>query len=265
MLANISFDIDGLWSALEFHNIHSDPKKDVVLEKGIPLILDSLKKHEIQCIFYVVGKNVENYKELHRRISDEQEVGNHTYNHLHNLKDLNPDQIRKEVEYGHNAIVKNLKVKPYAFRAPTYGISKNLLRILKDLNYKYDSSVMPSYYPRITPFKNLFLKKKPHFINGLFEVPLSVNPLIPIYVNGTTVISLGMNWLKFSMKILEKFKLPLVINFHDRDAVDLPDVLKKHFRRGKNNSFEIMNESLRYIKNHAKIVSLEELEEDYSR
>src|SRR3989344_3990562 len=115
MLANISFDIDGLWSALEFHNIHSDPKKDVVLEKGIPLILDSLKKHEIQCIFYVVGKNVENYKELHRRISDEQEVGNHTYNHLHNLKDLNPDQIRKEVEYGHNAIVKNLKVKPYAF------------------------------------------------------------------------------------------------------------------------------------------------------
>ena len=98
---------------------------------------------------------------------------------------------------------------------------------------------------------------------GVFEVPLSVNPLIPIYVNGTTIIALGLKWLKFSMKVLNKFNLPLIINFHARDGVDIPRVLKKQFKRGNKNSFEIMEKAIGYVKKNAEIVSLQELKERY--
>jgi len=263
MLANISFDIDGLWSALNFHGVYSDPYNDYVIEQGVPRLLGLLKRYDIRTTLFVVGKNVENYKDLHSQIKEEQEIGNHSYSHPHNLRELTRDDIEKEILKCHEVIIKNLKVKSQIFRAPTYSINTEVIKILNKLNYRYDSSVMPAYFPSITPFTNLFLERKPYKTDGIFEIPLSVNPLVPIYVNGTTVIAFGIKWLKFSMKLLNMFNLPLVINFHDRDFVDIPGVLKKQFRRGNIDTMKLVNDAIAYIKRHAKLTSLEDIGEYY--
>jgi polysaccharide deacetylase family sporulation protein PdaB len=50
-------------------------------------VLDVLKEYQVPATFFVLGKNVEKYPELVRRIVAEgHQLGNHTYNHIDLLK-----------------------------------------------------------------------------------------------------------------------------------------------------------------------------------
>lgn len=92
-----------------------------------PLILDVLKKYDIKATFFLVGKHVEKYPEVARRILNEgHEIGNHTYNH----RDLVPSSKRKlirEVLKGQEAIENVLGVFPVYFRPPR-GIYSEAVR-----------------------------------------------------------------------------------------------------------------------------------------
>lgn len=65
-----------------------------------PKLLDTLAKHQIKAIFFVVGKNLEaaKGKEIVKRMLEEGHcIGNHTYSHP-NLTKLAEPQIREEIE-----------------------------------------------------------------------------------------------------------------------------------------------------------------------
>ena len=48
-----------------------------------PFVLDELKKYDAKATFFCIGKNVDGYPQLYRRILLEgHRVGNHTYDHL---------------------------------------------------------------------------------------------------------------------------------------------------------------------------------------
>jgi len=52
-----------------------------------PFVLDELKKYDAKATFFCIGKNVEGYPQLYRRILLEgHRVGNHTYDHLNGWK-----------------------------------------------------------------------------------------------------------------------------------------------------------------------------------
>lgn len=52
-----------------------------------PFVLDELKKYDARATFFCIGKNVEGYPQLYRRILLEgHRVGNHTYDHLNGWK-----------------------------------------------------------------------------------------------------------------------------------------------------------------------------------
>ena len=266
MLANISFDIDGKWSALKYFNIDSNPKKDEFIEKGIPKILEILDNHRIKSNFFLVGRNILNYKVLHKKIAENHEVGNHSYSHPHNLASLDENTIRLELKKTHDLIKKTLGVEPLGFRAPTYGLNSDTLKILDKLNYTYDSSYIPAYYPGITPFGNLFQKRSPHKIGKIMEIPVSVHPIIPFYLNGTSIISLGMPWLRSALPFMNLSGRPLIINFHERDAIEtLPKILAKQLKRSRNNSLKIIEDTIIYLKRNTKLVTMSQLVDIYNK
>ena len=52
-----------------------------------PFVLDELKKYDAAATFFCIGKNVEEYPNIYRRILMEgHRVGNHTHNHLNGWK-----------------------------------------------------------------------------------------------------------------------------------------------------------------------------------
>ena len=85
-----------------------------------PRLLDILRQRNIKATFYVIGRNVDMYPHLTRRIVAEgHEIGNHTYTHR-NLKTLSDSQVMTEMTRTRSAIVKATGVQPRTMRPP-YG------------------------------------------------------------------------------------------------------------------------------------------------
>jgi peptidoglycan/xylan/chitin deacetylase (PgdA/CDA1 family) len=86
--------------------------------RATPLILDALAARGVRATFFVLGRHVERWPELVRRLRDEGHViGNHGYFHrkLH-LK--GPVYVRKDLAMGAEAIERAASIRPRLFRAP---------------------------------------------------------------------------------------------------------------------------------------------------
>jgi peptidoglycan/xylan/chitin deacetylase (PgdA/CDA1 family) len=88
--------------------------------RNTPRLLDMLRERNIKATFYVIGRNVEMYPEITRRIVAEgHEIGNHTYTHR-NLTKLSDDSVREELTKTRSAIAQAAGVRPRTMRPP-YG------------------------------------------------------------------------------------------------------------------------------------------------
>ncbi len=104
-----------------------NPQKKIVLsfDDGpdptfTPQILDILKQYHVPAVFFVVGKNAENYPELVRREYDEgHEIGNHTFTHPDLFK-FSPERQRLELTLTQRVIQAITGHSTLLFRPP-YG------------------------------------------------------------------------------------------------------------------------------------------------
>ena len=104
--------------------------------KNTPRLLDMLRQRNIKATFYVIGKSVNQYPEIARRIVAEgHEIGNHTYNHP-NLTKLSNAGVRKELNTTREAIIKATGVKPRTMRPP-YGALRTSQREMIHSEYDY--------------------------------------------------------------------------------------------------------------------------------
>jgi peptidoglycan/xylan/chitin deacetylase (PgdA/CDA1 family) len=100
-------------------------------------ILDTLKKYNVKATFFVLGKNVEKYPQILKRIVNEgHAVGNHGYSHVYSNIYQSTDSLLEEVKITEEAIARISGIKPNLFRAP--GGS----------NYRLDSEMRQALYSR---------------------------------------------------------------------------------------------------------------------
>ncbi|MEU7471141.1 polysaccharide deacetylase family protein [Streptomyces sp. NPDC044984] len=97
-------------------------------------LLDILKKEQVPATFFLLGRrHIERYPELVRRMADEgHEVANHTWTHRR-LTELEPDEIREELERTDEEIERLTGRRPTLMRPPqgrtddtVHGISREL-------------------------------------------------------------------------------------------------------------------------------------------
>ena len=91
--------------------------------------LEQLKKYDAKATFFCIGKNVEAYPDIYKRIIEEgHAVGNHTYNHL-NCTKVSEEVYLRNVERAQQSIDGDL------FRPPYGKVSNFLVRRLKSPAY----------------------------------------------------------------------------------------------------------------------------------
>jgi peptidoglycan/xylan/chitin deacetylase (PgdA/CDA1 family) len=84
-------------------------------------ILDILKTYNIKATFFLIGKNVEAYPEVVKRMVKEGHcIGNHTYSHPELVLKLK-SQIRRQIKKAEEVIFKVTGIRPHLFRPP-YGL-----------------------------------------------------------------------------------------------------------------------------------------------
>ncbi len=104
--------------------------------KNTPRLLDMLRKRNIKATFYVVGRNVNQYPQIARRIVAEgHEIGSHSWSHA-NFTKLSNAAIRKELDKTRDAIIAATGVQPRTLRPP-YGALRSSQRLWIHKEYGY--------------------------------------------------------------------------------------------------------------------------------
>ena len=81
-------------------------------------ILATLARYDARATFFVLGKNVELYPDLYRRIVDAgHRVGNHTYSHQKGWK-MSLERYTEDVDFANDLLHTDLFRPPYALITP---------------------------------------------------------------------------------------------------------------------------------------------------
>lgn len=205
----------------------------------LKILYEKILKLNISPFFAVPGEFLKNNKTLFQEISDKSNFINHGYRvhtmfnklKMHNesslsYSNLSENEIFKDLELGHNEILKVAKVKPFMFRIPHFAEYSNkfeldkIYEFMANLGYTHSSSTSP-----ISSYVNnpIYLKKK------ILEIPISGcldNPMQIIdswaFIGGPA--SLGSFKLKKSLNnylnLMKNKKLILNIYFDPSDIVN---------------------------------------------
>jgi len=123
-------------------------------EDAVPRFLDVFDRHGVRATFFAVGRDAE--VPAHARLLREMrarghEVGNHSWSHPYNLRALPRAEKEVQVARAEVAISNALGERPVGFRCPSGELDREVLEILDERGYLYDSTVFP------TPFMWLFM------------------------------------------------------------------------------------------------------------
>lgn len=174
----LTFDIEdwyqGLTSTSE--NIEQWANFESRVEKNSEFILDKLTKANVKATFFILGYVAEQFPRLIKTITnDGHEIGLHGYFHR-KVNQLRLDQFIRDIQKTLLIVEQTSGKKVVGFRAPMFSIDHDsmwALEVLKDMGFRYDSSIFPirnRYYgapdaPRFAyrPLKN----------HDFYEIPVS--------------------------------------------------------------------------------------------
>lgn len=109
-------------------------------------ILSVLKQYDAQATFFMLGRNVEMYPELYKKIVDAgHRVGNHTYSHLRGIN-YSLERYVEDTEFAENLIKSDLFRPPYGLIKPAQArfLSQRYRMIMWDvLSRDYSQQISP--------------------------------------------------------------------------------------------------------------------------
>ena len=109
------------------------------IEKGLPLMLEILAKHDVPATFFVTGLAAERFPKLIAEVSQKYEVSCHGYEH-ERFDMLAVEEQRKRIQKATEILQKITGTKPLGFRAPNFKLNGQTIALLEEIGYIYDAS-----------------------------------------------------------------------------------------------------------------------------
>lgn len=153
VVLTFDFDAESLWigrDAANWDRLGTLSQGTYGARIGAPKILELLRQEELPATFFVPGWVAEIHTDrVEAMLKAGHEVGHHGY--LHEWADPSqPDKEREAIEKGLDALQRSVGVVPKGYRSPAGETSYNVLRILKEKGFLYDSSMLDDVNPYIT-------------------------------------------------------------------------------------------------------------------
>lgn len=255
----VSVDLDDLAC---YHAIHGlappDPARaGVVLERCLPRFLELFAELNVRATFFVIGRDLQRDLAaggrgaalLRQALAAGHELGNHSFSHAYDLVSWSPAAVYADLR-ACDVLLRGLGARPTGFRAPGYTHDAMLLQQVAALGYRYDSSLLPSpiYYAaklamigwmamRGEPsrahargWQSFLGPTRPHYMAdcGLWEVPVSVSPVLRLPMIGTFVLGKGGRLLRREAEARRYLHLELHgIDLADAEADGYDAALRK--------------------------------------
>lgn len=191
---------DGTRSFCVSIDVERDYRKDGGLstrgiEEGLPIFVDMLRSHGIPYDLMVSGEIAERVpREMAGSRPDECALGCHSQTHSPGyLNAWGSDRQEEELRRATTLITSRFGRSPRFFRAPNFSANGDTIRILANLGYEADSSILPGRWVKKWRLRTLvdhrgvphnpYFSDASHFPNeggsALLEVPVTSNPTSP--------------------------------------------------------------------------------------
>lgn len=147
------------------------------IERNTYPLLDLFDKHGISVTFFVLGLIAERFPRLVREIQSQgHEIASHGYDHRL-CTDLSASNLRTDLHRSKRLLEDVIGQEVLGYRAPGFSITPELVYILDESGYKYDSSYNNfDFNKRYGKSNGQFRARGPHCLiadNGIVEIPLS--------------------------------------------------------------------------------------------
>ncbi|MBQ4343313.1 MAG: polysaccharide deacetylase family protein [Erysipelotrichaceae bacterium] len=107
-----------------------------------PVILDTLKKHDVNAVFFITSQYaIENPDLVQRMIDEGHVIGNHSWHHK-SFPELSIETLTDEILSLHNYMIEHHQYEMRLLRPPMGEFSERSLAVAKDLGY---TTMMWSY------------------------------------------------------------------------------------------------------------------------
>lgn len=162
----ISFDSDHETSVLRWgsESIGQISQGEYGSRKGIPRILETLSRYNVQATFFVPAVSaLLHSKEIQLIHNLGHEIGLHGWIHEIN-SDLELEDEKKLMDDAISVLSQLTGIRPTGIRTPSWDFSKNTAQLIKEFGLLYDSSLMADDDPY-----ELLIDGKP---SGIIELPV---------------------------------------------------------------------------------------------
>ena len=215
----VSVDLDDLTCYHAIHGLAAPPTEvaGLVLERCLPRFLELFAATGVRATFFVVGRDLQRDAEaggtggalLKQALAAGHELANHSFAHAYDMVTWTPAAVYEDLRRC-DVLLRGLGARPTGFRAPGYTHDPAMLQQVAALGYRYDSSLLPSpaYYAAklaaiawmavrgrrsrslAQGWRSFVGPTRPHFMAdcGLWEVPVSVSPVLRLPMVGTFVL-----------------------------------------------------------------------------
>jgi peptidoglycan-N-acetylglucosamine deacetylase len=142
------FDAESAWlGAMNFATPSALARGAYGANEGVPRILAMLSKYNLPATFFIPGDTADRHPNETKAIVDAgHEIGHHGYLHEAPHLLLLPDE-RKMLERGLEALARVTSQPIVGYRAPSWELSENTLRLLIEYGFKYDATQLAADRP----------------------------------------------------------------------------------------------------------------------
>ena len=235
---SIDWEDFGQLTSKNIDGILTSPTK--AIERQTDILLSMLDDNNVKATFFVLGMLSNSRPDLLKKIANEgHEIALHGMNH-DSLFKLTAKQVVQDISDSKKLVSDITGQKILGYRAPSFSILKenlHILDILHDLEFTYDSSIMPVQMPRYGIY-NFNTEDQLYSLPGggeIVELPLTVKKFgwrkWPV-AGGGYIRLMPMPVLRNLYSNFFKNNTDCMIYMHpyefDTEKLDIADNLKNH-------------------------------------
>jgi len=166
-------------------------------------LIKIIKENKLNVSFFIQTKLIEKFPERIEVLRENKfDIHLHSYYHEIN-RFLNYELERIEISKSKDIYKSYFNENPIGYRSPAGIVTSNIYYVLKDLGFKFDSSIFPTIRPGY--FNNISKPLYPYYVDGILEIPFSmISPLIriPLSLSYMKLFSTPFFLKKFDSKVI---------------------------------------------------------------
>jgi peptidoglycan-N-acetylglucosamine deacetylase len=250
-LLSVDLDDVGCYHAIHGLKPPAQQQLGIVLERCLPRFLELFRELGVRATFFIIGRDLERDLSdagrgaalLKQALAEGHELANHSYSHAYDLSTWPKARISEDLK-ACDELLRQLGVAVSGFRTPGYTHDANLLNVVADLGYRYDSSALPSppyYIAKVGVMAWMALRGRrshslargwrsflgtlqPRYMEDLrlWEVPMSVSPYLRLPLIGTMLLA-GPGPLAARLRAVATKQTFFHLELHGLDLADSGD------------------------------------------